>query len=73
MTQTRRSETARPLSIIIEFERMQGVLIIAANTKALPRIDKTINGVFRTQIMTTFYSFSAEIKLKLLSFVCHTK
>ena len=35
-------------------ERMEGVLIMAANTNALPRIDMSISGTLRTQfIMVT--------------------
>jgi len=32
-------------------ERMEGVLIIAANTKALPRMDMSISGALRIQFM----------------------
>ena len=32
-------------------ERMEGVLIMAANTKALPRMDMSISGALRTQFM----------------------
>ena len=53
MSPTRRSETARLQSIIIEVERMEGVLIMAANIKALPRIDMSISGALRTQFMMT--------------------
>ncbi len=48
---TRRSETARLQSIIVDVERMEEVLIMAANTKALPRIDMSISGALRTQFM----------------------
>ena len=55
-------------------ERMEGVLIMAANTKALPRMDMSISGALRTQfIMVTvlgvklsslFECWSAILKLK---------
>ena len=32
-------------------ERMEGVLVMAANTKALPRMDMSISGALRTQFM----------------------
>ena len=32
-------------------ERMEGVLIMAANIKALPRMDMSISGALRTQFM----------------------
>jgi len=52
MRPTRKSETARLRSIIIcDIERMEGVLIMAANTKALPRMDMSISGALRTQFM----------------------
>jgi len=51
MRPTRKSETARLQSIIVCVERMEGVLIMAANTKALPRMDMSISGALRTQFM----------------------
>jgi len=52
MRPTRKSETARLQSIIIcGIERMEGVLIMAANTKALPRMDMSISGALRRQFM----------------------
>jgi len=51
MRPTRRSETARLQSIIMCGERIEGVLIMAANTKALPRMDMSISGALRTQFM----------------------
>jgi len=57
MKPTRRSETARLQSIIMcGVERIEGVLIMAANTKALPRIDMSISGTFRTQLMMIIVS-----------------
>ena len=56
MNPTRRSETARLQSIIIEVERMEGVLIMAANTKALSRMDMSTSGALRTQFMMTTVS-----------------
>ena len=35
---------------------MEGVLIMAANTKALPRMDMSISGALRTQFMMTIVS-----------------
>ena len=37
-------------------ERMEGVLIMAANTKALPRMDMSISGALRTQFMMIIVS-----------------
>ena len=37
-------------------ERMEGVLIMAANTKALPRMDMSISGALRTQFMMITFS-----------------
>jgi len=37
-------------------ERMEGVLIMAANTKALPKMDMSISGALRTQFMMTIVS-----------------
>ena len=37
-------------------ERMEGVLITAANTKALPRMDMSISGALRTQFMMIIVS-----------------
>ena len=37
-------------------ERMEGVLIMAANTKALPRMDMSIIGALRTQFMMIIVS-----------------
>ena len=56
MRPTRKSETARLQSIIMCVERMEGVLIMAANTKALPRMDMSISGALRTQFMMTIVS-----------------
>ena len=57
MRPTRKSETARLQSIIMcGVERMEGVLIMAANTKALPRMDMSISGALRTQFMMTIVS-----------------
>jgi len=45
------------LSIIMcGVERMEGVLIIAANSKALPRMDMSISGALRTQFMMVIVS-----------------
>lgn len=49
---TRRSETARLQSIATEVERIERVLIMAANTKALPVIDMSIRGTLQTQFTT---------------------
>ena len=52
MRPTRRSDAARLQSIIMcGVERMEGVLTMAANTKALPRMDMSIIGALRTQFM----------------------
>jgi len=51
MTPTRRSETARLQSKVIDVERMDGVLLMAHNTTALPRMDMSISGTLRRQIM----------------------
>ena len=56
MKPTRKSETARLQSIIMCVERMEGVLIIAANTKALPRMDMSISGALRTPFMMIIVS-----------------
>ena len=37
-------------------ERMEGVLIMAANIKALPRMDMSISGALRTQFMMIIIS-----------------
>jgi len=37
--------------VIIDGERMEGVLIMAVNTKALPKMDMSITGTLRTQFM----------------------
>ena len=37
-------------------ERMEGVLIMAANTKALPRMDMSISGALRPQFMMVIVS-----------------
>jgi len=37
-------------------ERMEGVLIMAANTKALPRMDMSISGALRTPFMMIIVS-----------------
>ena len=37
-------------------ERMEGVLIMAANIKALPRMDMSISGALRTQFMMIIVS-----------------
>jgi len=36
--------------------RIEGVLIMAANTKALPRMDMSISGALRTQFMMVIVS-----------------
>ena len=51
MTPTRRSETARLQSKIMDVERIDGVLLMAPNTTALPRMDMSISGTFRRQII----------------------
>ena len=52
MRPTRKSETARLQRITMcGVERMEGVLIMAANTKALPRMDMSISGALTTQFM----------------------
>jgi len=57
MKPTRKSETARLQSIIMcGVERMEGVLIMAANTKALPRMDMSISGALRTPLMMIIVS-----------------
>ena len=56
MRPTRKSETAKLQSIIMCVERMEGVLIMAANTKALPRMDMSISGALRTQFMMIIVS-----------------
>jgi len=56
MRPTRRSETTTLQSIIMCVERMEGVLIIMANTKALPRMDMSISGALRTQFMVIIVS-----------------
>ena len=56
MRPTRKSEKARLQSIIMCVERMEGVLIMAANTKALPRMDMSISGALRTQFMMVIVS-----------------
>jgi len=57
MKPTRRSETARLQSIIMcGVERMEGVLIMAASTKALPKMDMSISGALRTQLMIIIVS-----------------
>jgi len=53
---TRRSDTARLLSKIMDVERMDGVLLMAANTKALPRMDVSISGTLRKQIILKIVS-----------------
>ena len=50
---TRRSVAARLPSMIIDGERIDGFLIMAARTNALPRIDTSINGAFKAQFTTT--------------------
>ena len=50
---TRRSATARLPSMIIDGERIDGVLIMAARTNALPSIDTSINGAFKAQFTMT--------------------
>ena len=57
MRPTRKSETARLQSIIMcGVERMEDVLIMAANTKALPRMDMIMSGALRTQFMMIIVS-----------------
>jgi len=56
MRPTRKSETARLQSIIMFVERMEGVLIMVANTKALPRMVMSISGALRTQFMMIIVS-----------------
>jgi len=56
MTPTRRSETARLQSKIMDVERMDGVLLMAPNTTALPRMDMSISGTLRRQIIVRIVS-----------------
>ena len=71
MTPTRKSETARLQRKIMDVERMDGVLLMAANTDALTRIEVGISGTFKRQIIVkielglALSSFSAD---PLLSF-----
>ena len=51
MTPTSRSETARLQSNVMDVERIDGVLLMAANTTALPRMDMSISGILRRQII----------------------
>lgn len=53
MSPTRKSATARLQSIIMEGERNEGVVKMAVNTKALPRMAVRINGTLRKQLMMT--------------------
>ena len=56
MTPTRRSETARTQSKVIDVERMDGVLLMAANTTALPTMEMNISGTLRRHIIVEIVS-----------------
>jgi len=56
MRPIQKSETARLQSIIMCGVRIEGVLIMAANTKALPRMDMSISGALRAQFMMVIVS-----------------
>ena len=51
MTPTRKSETARLQRKIVDVERMDGGLLMEANTKALTRIEMSISGTLTKQII----------------------
>ena len=51
MTPTRKSETARLQRKIVDVERMDGVLLMETNTKALTRIEMSISGTLTKQII----------------------
>ena len=51
MTPARKSETARLQRKIVDVERMDGVLLMEANTKALTRIEMSISGTLTRQII----------------------
>ena len=59
MNPTRKSATARLQSIVMEVERIEGVVKMAVNTKVLPRMAVRINGTFRKQLMMTIASLLA--------------
>ena len=50
---TRRSEKAKLHNKIMDGERSEGVLNMAASTKELPIMDMSIKGALRTQFMMT--------------------
>ena len=56
MTPTRKSETARLQRKFMDVERMDGVLLMAANTSALTRIEVSISGTFKRQIIVKIES-----------------
>ena len=51
MIPTKRSETARLQRKIMDVERRDGVLLMAANTSELTRIEVSISGPFKRQII----------------------
>ena len=53
---TRRSETARLHKKTVDGKRSEGVLSMAANTKAFAVVAVSISGALRTQLMMTMVS-----------------
>ena len=58
MTPARKSETARLQRKIVDVERMDGVLLMEANTKALTRIEMSISGTMTRPIIVKMESLS---------------
>ena len=53
---TKISDTAKLHRKIVDGERSEGVVNIAAITKVLPIMDMSINGAFKTQFMIVIIS-----------------
>lgn len=55
---TKITDTAKKHSKVVGGERGEGVLNMAASTKVLPILDISLNGAFKTQLMTFILSSS---------------
>jgi len=64
MRPTRRSDTAKEQSNIVDGKRSEGVLNIAVNTRVLPIMDMSISGALRMQF--TMITVSCEELLLVL-------